>query len=216
MSYFPIFWDIETTGLNPMIEPWSNMGKASRVTAIGLGCIENWNQGVDAESADLRVKCVYDEDEYRLLKNMPRIVNEMAGDGEPILVGYNSRQYDHPYYAARCARLRLDAEPLASKWMRLDMFRAAGKDNRIAKKYPKEGEYADALGVDVEDPYTGADMPDAFENRNWEKIKTHVGADVKESILMFLERKDFMMDHFYDHYDIDAQGAPTKQVELDD
>lgn len=216
MSYFPIFWDIETTGLNPMIEPWSNMGRTSQVTAIGFGCIDNWHEAPDRQSADITVKCLYDSDEYRLLSNFQDRLTDLVGEGEPIIIGYNSRVYDHPYYNARCGRLRLDPEPLASQWKRLDMMRVAGSDPAVPKTYPKEGEYADALGIEVEDPYDGSDMPEAFANKNWDKIKTHVLADVKESILMFLERKDRMMDHFYDHYDINASGAPVPEVEVDD
>lgn len=215
MSFFPIFWDIETTGLNPMIEPWSNWGKASQVTAVGLGVIENYHDNPSPEEAELNIKALYDEDEYRLLSLVPDRAEEMVGDGEPIIVGYNSRQYDHPYSGARWARKRLSGEPINTEWRRLDMMRVAKVDPRIPKSYPKEGEYADALDVNVPDPYDGSDMPEAFENREWKAIETHVRADVRESMLMFLERKDLMMDTFYDHYDIDAQGGPVEEIDLE-
>jgi len=96
------------------------------------------------------------------------------------------------------------------------MMRVAGKDPIISKRYPKEGEYADALDVDVPDDYTGADMPEAFENRQWDKIKEHVNADVKESMLMFIKRKGMMMETFHEHYDIDAQGPPVQEIGMSD
>lgn len=212
MTHWPIFWDIETTGLNPLAQDfWSNQMEA-QVTAVGLGTIRNWDEGPDRESADIQVSVVYDSDEYRLLNVLPDRIRAMDFDGNPFLVGYNSRNFDHPYIGARYSRLRQRGEPFISEWKRLDMMRVAGKDNCIPKRYPKEGEYADALGVDVEDPYDGSDMPQAFKNKDWEKISTHVRADVEESILMFLERKGLMMEQFYDHYDIDAEGPPVEQI----
>lgn len=212
MTYWPIFWDIETTGLNPLARDfWSNEMEA-QVTAVGLGTIRNWDQGPGRQGADLQIQVVYDSSEYRLLNILEDRARSLDYDGEPFLVGYNSRNYDHPYIGARYARLRQNAEPFGGEWKRLDMMRVAGKDNAISKQYPKEGEYASALGVDVPDNYTGADMPDAFANKEWDKIKSHVEADVKESMLMFLERKGLMMEHFFDHYDIDAQGPPVQKI----
>lgn len=216
MTYWPVFWDIETTGLNPLARSFWKGEMKAQVTAVGLGTITNWDKGPDRKSGDLEIKVIYDSDEYRLLNALEDRVRALNFDGEPFLVGYNSRNFDHPYIGARYARLRQNGEPFTSEWKRLDMMRVASKDNRISKRYPKEGEYADALGIDVPDPYTGKDMPDAFKNEDWDAIKTHVKADVKESMLMFLERKGLMMETFYDHYDIDAQGPPVKEIGVGD
>jgi len=212
MTHWPVFWDIETTGLNPLARHfWSNSMQA-QVTAVGLGTIRNWDKGPNAEQADLQIDVVWDSSEYRLLQCLEDRVRSLDFDGEPFLVGYNSRNFDHPYLGARYARLRQNGEPFNSEWKRLDMMRVAKVDDTIASKYPKEGEYAEALGVDVPDDYTGADMPDAFKNKEWDKIKSHVEADVKESMLMFCKRKGLMMETFYDHYDIDAEGPPVQEV----
>jgi len=212
MTHWPVFWDIETTGLNPLARDfWSN-GMEAQVTAVGFGTIRNWDQGPDAEQADLQIEAVWDTSEYRLLQSLEDAVKSIDYGGEPFFVGYNSRNFDHPYLGTRFARLRQNGEPFNSEWKRLDMMRVAGKDPAISKRYPKEGEYATSLGVDVPDDYTGADMPDAFANEEWDKIVEHVNADVKESMLMFCKRKGLMMDTFFDHYDIDAEGPPVEQV----
>lgn len=216
MDYVPIFWDIETTGLNPMAQDWWSNETAAQVTAVGIGTIDNWGDSPDRASADIDVQVVKGADEYRLLSLLGEEMRELDFDREPFLVGYNSRQFDHPYIGARFARKRLDGEPFASEWKRLDMMRVAGKDDRIGKRYPKEGEYAQALGVDVPDEYDGSDMPEAFENGDWGAIQSHVEADVKESVLMFLEAQDLMMDVFYDHYDIQADGAIVEEIEIPD
>lgn len=212
MTYWPVFWDIETTGLNPLAREFWNGKMEAQVTAVGLGTFRNWDEGPNEESARMQIQVVWDSDEYRLLQAIQDRLYTMDYDGKPFLVGYNSRNFDHPYMGARYARKRLDGEPFVSEWKRLDMMRVAENDTAIPKRYPKEGEYADALGVDVADPYDGSDMPDAFKNKEWNKIETHVKADVEESMLMFLKRKGLMMDHFYDHYDIDAQGPPVTEV----
>jgi len=52
MTHWPIFWDIETTGLNPLARDfWSNSMEA-QVTAVGLGTITNWDQGPTATGHD--------------------------------------------------------------------------------------------------------------------------------------------------------------------
>lgn len=216
MDYVPIFWDIETTGLNPMAENWWSNEMKAQVTAIGLGAITNWGEGVGVDDAEIEISIVRGGDEYRVLQELSSKLRSMDYDREPFLVGYNSRQFDHPYISARYGRKRLNGEPFVSEWKRLDMMRAASKDSKVAKKYPKEGEYADALGIEVEDPYDGSDMPEAFENGEWDKIDTHVEADVEESVKMFLERKDFMLDVFYDHYGIESDGAIVEEIEIPD
>lgn len=212
MTHWPIFWDIETTGLNPLARKFWSGKMEAQVTAVGLGTIRNWDEGPTTDTADLQISVIWDSDEYRLLKSLGDRIRSLDYEGAPFLVGYNSRNFDHPYIGARYSRLRLDGEPFTSEWKRLDMMRVAKADNAIAKRYPKEGEYADALDVHVPDQYDGSDMPDAFKNDEWEKIKSHVEADVKESMLMFLKRKGLMMDTFFNHYDIDAQGPPVQQI----
>lgn len=214
MDHIPIFWDIETTGLNPMAQHWWSNEMAAQVTAVGIGVITNWEDKPSEENAEMDISVIYNDDEYQLLQSLGEEMRSLEYDMEPFLVGYNSRQFDHPYIGARFARKRLDGEPFVSEWKRLDMMRVAGKDNKIAKKYPKEGEYAEALGVEVPDPYDGSDMPEAFDNGEWDKIKTHVEADVKESMIMFLRRQDMMMDEFYDHYDITNDGAIVEEIDI--
>lgn len=214
MDYTPIFWDIETTGLNPMAQSWWDDEQAAQVIAVGLGTIGNMDESPSKEDADVQVTSIVGDNEYEILQQVTQRVRAMDYDKEPFLVGYNSRKFDHVYFPARCGRLRLDPEPFCSEWKRLDMMRAAAKDDRIAKRYPKEGEYADALGVSVPDPFDGSDMPEAFQKENFEAIQTHVEADVRESVLMFLEARDLMMDTFYDHYDIDNDGAFIEEIDL--
>lgn len=214
-SHFPIFWDIETTGLNPLARSFWNNSMEAQVHSVGYGYIENWDEDPSLEEANIKVMMEKDASEYKLLSRLSDKFEAIPYEGEPFLVGYNSRNYDHPYIGARFARLRLDGEPFVSEWKRLDMMRVAGKDPIIDRRYPKEDEYTAALGIENDDPYDGSDMPDAFQNREWGKIRTHVISDVRTSIQAFIKRRDMMMREFYDHYGIDADGSAPPEIQLE-
>lgn len=214
MDYTPVFWDIETTGLNPLAQDWYDNQMGAQVTAVGIGHITNLDDCTGKDDAEVDVQVMAGSDEYTLLERLAETLREHDYEREPILVGYNSRQFDHGYIGARYSRYRLDGRPFVCGWRRLDMMRVARDDPAIPKTYPKEGEYAEALDVHVPDEYDGSDMPDAFKNGEWDKIESHVEADVEESALMFAERQERMMEHFYDHYDINADTVQVEEVEI--
>jgi len=216
-QYEPVFFDLETTGLNPMAQSWWDSEPEARITAIGVGVMKGWREASDWDGVETQVECFMDDSEYELLRYAPKrtweMVKELHGeDVEPILVGYNSRQFDHPYYGARAARLRLDGTPFASGWKRLDIQRVAGRDNSIGKKYPKEDEYAETLGIEVTDQFTGADMPKAWEKGEKWKIEEHVTLDVEDLMKVFYARRELSMDTFFDHYGINAEASYADSI----
>lgn len=214
VQHEPIFFDIETTGLNPMVPHWYKNQLEARVTAIAMGRIHGWADASDPDDCDIEVQVWSDSDEYNLLK----VVNERfttamdnAGhhmDREPFLVGYNSRQYDHPYLGARYARKRLDGELFNHRYKRLDMMREASipQDHALGPKtFPSQDDYAEYLGIPVDDDTDGSDMPQFYEEGKWDKIRYHCEEDVKVMCRIFMERRESMMQTFYDHYDISAE-----------
>lgn len=218
-SYEPIFFDIETTGLNPMQQEWwDNASHGARVTAVGIGTVEGWRDSDDPDDCDINVKVLTDESEYRLLKVAHTRLVEIAqgflsGGDDCFLVGHNSRQFDHPYLGARYARLRLDGSLWNHNLKRLDTMRALGKHWDGLGRYPKEDDVLERLGIESDDPYTGADMPDAYGNKDWDAIKTHVRCDVEEMAKMFVMLSEPCMTEFYDHYDIDKDASFTEEVD---
>ncbi len=214
MNYEPVFWDIETTGLNPMAQDWWDGEDAAQVIAVGIGTIENWSDEPTTDEAEIDVRAVMSVDEYELLTTIGEAMRGSDFDDEPFLVGYNSRQFDHPYIGARFSRKRLDGEPFVSDWKRLDMMRAAGRDDIISKRFPKEDEYSEAVGVGVHDEFDGSQMPQAFKDGNWDMIEQHVTKDVEKMVKVFLERQDTMMDTFYDHYGINAGGGVVEEIDI--
>lgn len=216
VPYEPIFWDIETTGLNPMAQHWWDNEMKAQVICIVMGRIDNWRHAESFDEAKFETKVLWDGDEYRLLEvfheRLVEMTNEVMmedSEMEPFLVGWNSRQFDHPYIGARFARKRLDGSLVNHNLKRLDMMRALGNDEVLSTGYPKQDEYAKELGIDVDDEITGADMADAFKVDDWDKISRHGESDVIEMMKVFVEKKEACMEEFYNHYS-DIDGEPPK------
>jgi len=213
MFHAPIFFDIETTGLNPMAQHfWSNTDYAAQVTAVGIGQADEWRAGQSYEDATYDVEVYVNSAEYPLLQQIQSVMEAKVeyirdGGGVPYLVSFNGRQFDHPYLGARFARLRLDGGVFNHDTQRLDMMRALGKHWDDVGRYPSEDDCLEELGIDSDDPYDGSDMPDAFANDNHEAIITHVREDVKEMMKLFVAKKEECVQEYYDHYNIEADAS---------
>jgi uncharacterized protein YprB with RNaseH-like and TPR domain len=213
VTYKPIFFDIETTGLNPLAQEWHYQHDYdAQVFAVTVGYFPDFPNSWD----ERETFTVWNTDEYELLEElrekMCNVVDhlELQGD-ESFLVGYNSRSFDHPYLVARYSRKRQNPFPFCYERKRLDMMNVLYHETG---KHWKEDEYAEHLGIEVDDEYTGKDMPDAFANREWQKIFEHVKSDVNVLMDMFLEEKEMFMQGFYDHYDIERDATFVDDIEL--
>jgi uncharacterized protein YprB with RNaseH-like and TPR domain len=210
-EYDPVFFDIETTGFNPMAQQWHNSYQYdARVTAVGVGTVKGWREAEGHEDCEYDVDVYWDESEYRLLQVLPdRLDNKIAmirGEGyEPFLVSFNGRQFDHPYLGARFSRLRLDGGAFTHGLKRLDMMRALGKRWGDIGRYPSEDDCLEEMGIASDDPYDGSDMPDMFGNGNWDAISEHARHDIEEMMRLFVETRTECMGEFYDHYDVDSE-----------
>lgn len=208
-KYEPIFFDIETTGLNPMAQSWWDSHEHdARITAVGVCRMElGWRKEDDYNDVDKDVEIITNSSEYELLQDLSGCINRYinriekeTGGREAFLVGFNSRKYDHPYLGARFARLRLPGPIFNHSRKRLDMMRAIGKSDVIGKRYPGQEDVAEELGVSVPDIYEGSDMPAAFSRGDWDAIRDHVNADVQEMVGIFFETADVCYKEFYSHY----------------
>lgn len=221
MVYQPVIIDIETTGFNPMAqEGFMGEDYDAQVYAVGLSTIPNWREVSDLDDLEILTKAVTDNNEYHLLDRLPNRVEVFAEgsyseDDDFFFVGHNCRQFDFPYLGARFARKRLNGELINSQWKRLDTMRVAGKDDGIDGWYVSEDDYAEYLGIEDDDPYTGADMPDAFRDGQWDKINTHVLSDVEVNAKIFFERRELCMAEFDGHYDdVDINPVFVEEVDL--
>jgi len=206
-EYEPVFFDIETTGFNPMAQSWHNESQYdAQVTAVAMGSCDGW---LDAESHS---ECQYDiavvsgPSEYMVLQKASDRVTDLAQGieergKEPFMVSFNGRQFDHPYLGARYARLRQNGYYFTHGAKRLDMMRALGKRFDGVGRHPSQDDCMEAVGVESEDPLDGADMPKAFGNGNFVKIESHAKADVEAMMRLFVETKQECLDEFSGHYD---------------
>lgn len=216
VKHFPIFWDIETTGLNPMIEPWMNWDDPAHITAIAIGYIEDW----DEEGEKRKVHCIMNEGdaEYELIEKARdaarAIVTKYAllEELNAVMVGWNIYQFDAPYWSARCGRLRQNPYPFGWGERRLDMMRALefGHDHPDGpKKHPGQQDYADWLGIDYLDELSGDQMPEAFFNGDYQIIKDHVIDDVKVAMEIFMQERHMCLKELYSHYDDLPDNPPV-------
>lgn len=215
-EFEPVVFDIETTGLNPLAQEWqSYQSHDAQVIAIGIGTFDDW---WDKDSFDGDVSVLYGEDEYELLEDIREKMVEVASSiedrgREPFLVTWNGRNYDHPYLGARYARYRQPPYPFCHALKRLDLFRMVLS---ATGQYRKQEDYAEELGVGTEDEFDGSDMPDMFDDRNWDAIIQHARQDVVELMQIAMVEREKCMGHFYDHYDImrDPESDFAENIEL--
>jgi len=216
IPYEPIFWDIETTGFNPLHQDWYDDRPGARVLSVGIGTIDGWRDAEGIADVEFDVTVYWDSSEYNLLgvvsdriEDKIRQIKAESYETEAFLVGWNSRNFDHPYIGARYSRLRLDGHYFTHGMKRLDMMRALGNDEVSGSMYPGQDDYAKALGIDVAEELTGADMPDAFKAGDWSKIEQHCEEDMVEMMKVFVERRGPCMEELYNHYD-DITGRPPR------
>jgi uncharacterized protein YprB with RNaseH-like and TPR domain len=219
VTHVPVFFDIETTGFNPLTQEWySNADYGAQVTAIGIGRMDDeFYRGGGYVECSNQVLVLYDSSEYRLLQIAHKRLEEIIGDYqqqgyEPFLTTFNGRRFDHPYLGARYSRLRLDGSWFTHRAKRLDMMRAFGKHYDGVGRYPSEDDCLEAVGIDSDDEYDGSDMPDAFGNKEWGKISDHVEADTEEMVKLFCAEPEICMEEFFDHYDINQDAEFNEEV----
>lgn len=200
-SYVPVFFDIETTGTNPLAEGWHDgVDMEAQVTCVGI----NWSREFPESLDDMKKKTVWNSNEDLLLENLSRVLDTIgqelwARDSKPFFVSYNGNKFDHPYLAARYAKKEMDAHPFVDGWKRLDIFQAL---IQATGEYWSEDDWAENIGIEVDDEYTGADMPQKFKERNWNAIFEHVKSDIDILAEIFLDHPSMYMDYFYEKYEM--------------
>ena len=203
----PVFIDIETTGFNPMLEPWYN-DTASEVTAVAVGHFPGWEDG--DRGAEIDVLLNKGDMEYELLQNVRKKFGELRDQGLSGLfrVGWNIKTFDDPYLAARCGRLNQDPANIL-KWKRLDMMRALkipkmwwdrnyheGKNPSI----PKQDDFARYMNIEFNDELDGSMMPGLYEDGEYDKIQVHVRDDMEVMMEIFKGNETKLPKFFVGHY----------------
>lgn len=160
-----VFFDIETTGLNPIED---------QVSIIGL-----------KTNSETRLWRCWEGDEQTAIKGA---VTEIKGTSTTI-VGFNNLKFDVPFIVKRLEGFghpSLDLWPLYSKkWF--DLYQYLGDDFR-SQKY-----WLEKAGIKDEHPeLSGRDMPSLFRNKEYQKIEQHLVSDLNtsEALFRYLKQKN--------------------------
>lgn len=216
----PLFFDVESTGLNPLAQEWHNgVSQDAQVTAVAVARMFNWREVEERSDLEIGTQVILEPDEYPLLEACrdrlrAKVDHVLDAGEEPVMVGYNNRVFDHPYLGARFARKRIDGSLWNHKLRRIDMMRVCGKSDRTPKYYNKEDDVVEMLGIETDDTLTGADMPEAFEAGDFDAIHEHVESDTVTLAKLFYEFREEALGEFYDHYDIDRDVDFSDEVVL--
>lgn len=227
MNYEPIFFDIETTGLNPLSQAWHyNAQHDAEVICIGIGVLSNWVG--DTKNTTMDVEVLTGESEYELLDDAfdevmefiykaktengdERDMQEMFNEDDYFFVGWNNRTFDHPYMGARYSRYRMDPYPFSHGWKRLDAMKAIQKETG---RIWSQDDWMEEIGVMHEDDITGKEVPDLYAKGEVEPIIDHCEADIYDLMDIFMDDRRAMMAYFFDHYGIDADPSYATTVRL--
>lgn len=217
--YEPIFYDIETTGTNPLAEDWhAGVERDARVTCVGVGWFTNWRKPQEWEDVEFETEMIWHNSEYVLLENARERLEEIIGnfddDVVPFRVGWNIKKFDDPYIGARYNRYRQSLGFYGPDHLRFDMMKAAADEQFGWNRGYKESEYAELLGVELEDETDGSDMPEMFDRGDWEGIAQHCRYDVEVMMEIFWLKREMMMNRFYDYRDINMEANFTDVMEL--
>jgi hypothetical protein len=227
-NYEPLFWDIETLGLDPMPAPAWVDDQPPVVIGIAFGWFdEGWRSKTDWDYVGINTYFAGLQDvdgdtgkwqlfgqEHELLEDalgydgdIGLAVDEIQRRGDEVFVtGWNTRNFDHPFLGARCGRHRLTMRPFGDSFKRLDMMRPAASDYGNSHAV-SEDDYLDYLGMPNDDDFTGEDMLEEFEKGNLDAVRSHAMSDVTQMMEIFFSKRKIMYDHFFRHYDIDAEPA---------
>lgn len=217
--YEPVFYDIETTGVNPLAEDWHDGEKRdARVTCVGVGWFDEWRDASEWDEVEFETKMITKDSEYKLLEacrqEVDVLIGEFDDDVEPVRVGWNIKKFDDPYIGARYARFRQNPGFFGHDFLRFDMMKAAADEQFGWNRGYAENDYAEVVGVENEDETTGADMPELYDEGKYDEIAQHCRYDVEVMMEIFWEKREMMMNWFYDYRGIEMTATFTDSVEL--
>lgn len=193
----PIFWDLETTGLNPMDD---------RIVCVGIGHFEGDERSVEVIQGSSEYHMFQRVRDHcsDIIKNIEladdptgmRTVEEEGG--EAFIVSCYGRGFDHPFYAARCTGIyRQSPFPFGYRKKRLDISRVDGFSG-------SQDDMLLARGIDVgpDDEITGRDVPNLYDDGQIDTIVNHCESDIHELMALYEYEEEKMLEEVRDHYDL--------------
>uniref|UniRef100_A0A6M3XLT4 Putative RNase_H superfamily protein n=1 Tax=viral metagenome TaxID=1070528 RepID=A0A6M3XLT4_9ZZZZ len=152
ISYMPIFFDIETLGLNP---------SEDKIICIGLGD-----------------KAVFDKNEEVVISYFLDTVSEYSKRYNLVLVGYFNYSFDSPYIISRA--IANGFNPSILKYVRqIDIHHIVSK-YLYRSKYIGMNTLLKRLKIENDDEFTGSDVIWLYNAERYDDIKLHCLKDLKK------------------------------------
>lgn len=185
--YFkPIFFDLETTGLDSF---------EHEIIAIGFGFLEG------------DIKVIQKSSEREILLEFIDFLNKNK-KSNLLLVGYNIESFDMPFLLARGVHNGIKEAAIVKEFFTLDLFKVVLKyissNAQPNNQKRKLKNVANLLGIEIFDEIDGYEIPQLFRNSDFEKIKEHCESDVRLARESFIRLKEFCRLYLKEVYYINA------------
>lgn len=123
---------------------------------------------------------VYCDDNEEMLVH--QVIRSLSDDS--VLVGYNIWRFDVPFLMAKALHYNFDVDVFLYRDS-VDLWHLQKK--YLARSCPAVSlhEFARFLGIEVDDEVSGADVPELYRKKKFDKIKKHCESDVNLTFKVF-------------------------------
>jgi len=152
----PLVIDIETTGLDPMVD---------EIVAIGIKHPED--------------EFVYMRDDEIGEESLVAFAISMVDDLNPdVIVGYNIKRFDRPFIYSKLAKYRIHGNTIY-KAIYVDLMEIVCRYISRERRYVKLSEICEYLGIEKTDEVTGKDVPSLWKLGKYDEIEKHCYDDIR-------------------------------------
>lgn len=194
----PVFLDIETTGLNPLQD---------EIVAVGIKAIDLHQDEYDPWKY-LNAWITYvltreAEDESGLIRFALHFLTREGA----CIIGYNIAGFDIPFITARALFHGFKDREVAllRQQYRIDLMHVVTRYLLTNNRHVKLADIAAFLGVSIDDKITGKDIPELYEQREFEKIENHCHKDLEAISALFKRLKNLCVHNLQRRYNLDCE-----------
>ena len=184
VKLYPVIIDIETTGLDPF---------SDRIVAIGIKRGNN-------------VRVFIDEKENQILRDFYNFILKFPDPlTSQILIGYNIQNFDIPFITARTIRIGYSVEASYLRRMyRADLMTIVTRYLNTRNRNLSLRAVADFLGIEVNDSVSGSDIPQLWQEGDFNAIIEHCISDLSVTAQVY-EKLRYLVEHNIERrYELDS------------
>jgi hypothetical protein len=194
----PVFLDIETTGLNPL---------EHEIVAIGIKAIDLRQETFNPwKYQKVWVNTVFTRetaDEDGLIRSALHFLTRES----VCIIGYNIVGFDIPFLTARALFNGFKEYQVIAlrQQYRIDLMHVVTRYLLTNNRHIKLADIAAFLGIDVDDEITGKDIPELYEQGEFEKIASHCRCDLETISALFVKLMDLCIHNLQRRYNLDCE-----------